>query len=304
MTAMLHEVFYWLFNMSITAALTGVPVLLLRRIRRIPRRVILWLWWIPFLRMTVPVGLSSRYSLIALLTRVTARTVFVPGWEEVFSALNHVQAAEDYFPVYYRAAALETVFRTASVVWAAVFAAALVLLCLAYGENLRLVRRAKHMEGMLYISGEVSAPAVYGILRPRILLPAEYRAEDLPMILLHEEVHVRRGDNLWRLLGLAVAAAHWFNPLSWVFLKCFFEDLELSCDERVLETLGADRRQDYARFLLETGERAAVLASSFGGGKLRRRIGHILSFRSVTRLSLGVFLVLTGLVFCVLMTNG
>lgn len=301
---MLHEVFYWLFNMSITAALAGLPVLLLRRVRRIPRRVILWLWCVPFLRMAVPVGFSSRYSLIALLTRVTARTVFVPGWEEVFSALNHVQAAEDYFPVHYRAAALETVFRTASVVWAAVLGAVLVLLCLAYRENLRLARRAKPLEGKVYVSGEVSVPAVYGILRPRILLPAEYRAEDLPMILLHEEVHVRRGDNLWRLLGLAAAAAHWFNPLSWVFLKCFFEDLELSCDERVLETLGTDRRREYARFLLDAGERAALLASSLGGAKLRRRIGHILSFRGMTRLSLGVFLVLTGLVFCVLMTNG
>lgn len=304
MTAMLHQVFYWLFNMSITAALTGLPVLLLRRVRWLPRRVLLWLWWIPFLRMTVPVGISSRYSLLSLLTRATARTVFLPGWEKVLSSMNYIQAAEEYFPIRYRAAALAAVFRTAAVVWAAVLGGILVLLLLAYGENIRLARRAKPLEGRVYISGEVSVPGVYGILRPRILVPEGCREAGLAMLLLHEGVHLRRGDNLWRLLGIVTAAVHWFNPLGWVFLKCFFEDLELSCDERVLEALGADRRQEYARFLLEAGERGGLFASSLGGGKLRTRIGHILSFRRVTRLSLGLFLVLTGIVFYLLMTNG
>lgn len=45
---MLHEVFYWIFNMSITASITGLLVVLLRLIKAIPRRVIKILWVIPF----------------------------------------------------------------------------------------------------------------------------------------------------------------------------------------------------------------------------------------------------------------
>ena len=37
---MLGDIFYWLFNMSIVASLSGAVILLLRRVRRIPRRLI------------------------------------------------------------------------------------------------------------------------------------------------------------------------------------------------------------------------------------------------------------------------
>ena len=39
-------VFYWLLNMSLLGGLMGLPILLLRRLRRMPRFVSLWL--IPF----------------------------------------------------------------------------------------------------------------------------------------------------------------------------------------------------------------------------------------------------------------
>ena len=43
MNGMLGEVFYWLFNMSIVTVLTGLPVLLIRQIKRIPKRVTVFL---------------------------------------------------------------------------------------------------------------------------------------------------------------------------------------------------------------------------------------------------------------------
>lgn len=74
---MLGETFYWIFNMSITAAVTGLVVLLIRTVRKIPRRVIYYLWIIPFLRMVIPLGLNSPYSLMSLISRFTTRTVTV-----------------------------------------------------------------------------------------------------------------------------------------------------------------------------------------------------------------------------------
>ena len=61
---MLQEIFYWVFNMSITAAVMGLLIMLVRMVKKIPRRITLFLWVVPFLRMIVPVGINSPYSLM------------------------------------------------------------------------------------------------------------------------------------------------------------------------------------------------------------------------------------------------
>lgn len=58
-------------------------------------------------------------------------------------------------------------------------------------------------------------------------------------LLKHELVHLKRKDVYWKLLFVAANAFHWFNPLIWVMHREAVVDLELSCDERVLEGAGA-----------------------------------------------------------------
>ena len=72
-----NDIFYWVFNMSITAALTGAVVMLIRMIRIIPRRFAVLLWIIPYMRMVLPFGLDQPYSLMSLVTKVTAKSVVV-----------------------------------------------------------------------------------------------------------------------------------------------------------------------------------------------------------------------------------
>jgi beta-lactamase regulating signal transducer with metallopeptidase domain len=105
------------------------------------------------------------------------------------------------------------------------------------------------------------------------------------------------------VIAFLVVAVHWFNPLSWIFLKAFLADLELSCDERVLVKLGADRSKEYASALLECKQGATVFASAFGGARIRTRIENILSFRKLTWFSLMAFIALISVIFYVLLTN-
>ena len=127
--------------------------------------------------------------------------------------------------------------------------------------------------------------------------------KDIELIILHEKMHIRRADNLWRILAFLIVAVHWFNPLCWVFLKLFLEDIELSCDERVLVKLGEHRAKEYALSLLESGQSVTIFASAFGGAKIRTRIENILSFRNITWFSLAVFVSLIVTIFYVLLTN-
>ena len=127
---MLQEVFYWIFNMSITAALTGLLIMLVRLIKRIPRRLTTFLWIIPFLRMTIPLGLDSPYSLMSLLSKITTKTVvvFQPTEDVSFSMMNSVMAANSYFPITYKVNILENILSVASVIWAVVALASILML--------------------------------------------------------------------------------------------------------------------------------------------------------------------------------
>ena len=302
---MLHEVFYWIFNMSIAAAITGMIIMIVRQIKKIPRRLTTFLWIIPFLRMTFPVGLNSPFGLMSLLSKLTTKTIVVyqPTDDIAFSMTNSVMAADTYFPITYKVNILEDIFSAASVVWIIVSLSILLMLAVIYFTTVYEIKDSTHLRDNIYLSEKIVSPAVYGIIKPKIILPVSYKDRDVELILLHEKTHIRSLDNLWRIIAFVIVAVHWFNPLSWLFLKGFLADLELSCDERVLTKIGFDRAKDYASSLLESKQGATVFASAFGGAKIRTRIENILSFKKLTWLSLTVFIALIGAIFCVLLTN-
>lgn len=302
---MLGEIFYWVFNMSLIGSLMGLPVLVMRAIRPVPRRVAVFLWLVPFARMAVPVWLNSRWSLMTLISRFTTRTVVVyrPTSDVAFSATNSIMAANSYFPIAYRVNVLDTVFRVGGVVWAIGAASLLLALGMLYGATLREMKSARHLRGNVYLSDKVTSPAVYGVFRPRIVVPESWADRDLTWVLAHENAHIRRLDNLCRLLAFAVTAVHWFNPLAWLFLKLLLGDLELACDERAIAGYDQAERKAYAHALLDAAEGRNLFASAFGGAKVRTRIENVLSFRRMTRLSAVGFALLIGAILLSLLTN-
>ena len=302
---MLGEVCYWIFNMSITASVMGLIVMLVRKIRAIPRRVAVFLWLIPFIRMTVPLGLNSPYSLMSLISKLTTRTVTVyqPSEELAFSYTNSIMAAESYSPITYKVNLLEKVFAAAGAVWAIVALAILIALAIIYSATKKEIRYSRFLKENIYLSDKVDSPAVYGIFKPRIILPSSYENRDNRYVIRHEKTHIRRLDNLWRILGFATASIHWFNPFAWVFLKAFLEDLELACDEMAVSGYDAEERKSYARTLLECTRSKSLLVSPFGGAKVRTRIENVLSYKRMTAFSAAGFALLILIITVTLLTN-
>ena len=291
--------------MSIIASFMGLIILLIRKIKFIPHRVTVLLWLIPFIRMTVPVGINSPYSLMSLISKFTTRTVtvFQPADDLAFSFTNSVMAANSYDPITYKVNILEKIFAVAGMVWAVVALAILITLTVLYITTKREIKDAKALRDNIYLSEKVTSPATYGIFRPRIVLPVSYDDKDLEFIVRHEKTHIRRLDNVWRILGFIAAAIHWFNPLSWVFLKIFLSDLELACDEMAVAGYDIDERKDYARTLLKCTGSRSMLVSAFGGAKIRTRIENVLSYKRMTVFSAIGFSILVIVIIFTLLTN-
>ena len=302
---MLGEIFYWIFNMSIAATICAIPVLLLRLFKKIPRRIFIWLWLVPFVRMCIPVGISSKYGIMALLSKFTTKTVTIVqiGDDSALTMMNHVMGANSYFPITYKVNLLENLFHIASVIWLIVALAAILTLTIIYFITLGEMKDGKKLKNNIYISDKIKTPAVYGIIKPKIILPIEYQESELNYILMHENAHIKRKDNLVRLLAFIIVCLHWFNPFAWLLLKLLYSDIELACDESVLSNCDETERKEYAYTLLSTAEKTNVFAASFGGSKIRIRIENILSYKKISVFSIVAFSSLIIAICYVLLTN-
>ena len=167
----------------------------------------------------------------------------------------------------------------------------------------------------LLISNGVSSPTLYGVLRPKILLPgkyfAQFRNEELRHILLHEFVHYIRKDIVTNWLFSILLILNWFNPILWYASRKMREDQELSCDDRVISCLEEDEVKQYGYTIVKLVEAnmtsgfRSVSATSFSTDKslIKRRINMIALFKrgSYKWTILGIAII--SIFACIALTN-
>jgi beta-lactamase regulating signal transducer with metallopeptidase domain len=159
------------------------------------------------------------------------------------------------------------------------------------------------------VAPAIQSPAVTGLLRPTLLLPAgferDFTAEEARLILQHELTHLKRHDLPLNTLLCVLMALHWFNPLLWLAFFMARADRETACDAQVLENATPQRRSEYGHALLKIEAAFAPLRLSLGfvgmlqrGATLRARIRSI-ARPSRTRPLAGLLatLCITGMTF-------
>ena len=106
----------------------------------------------------------------------------------------------------------------------------------------------------LQIVSESIGPAVFGLWRPMVVIPAamirEKSLQQIEPIVAHELVHVRRGDAVVGVLQLVVQVLWWFHPLVWWANREMCRRREQCCDEEVVVGLGCSSAT-YARCLVD-----------------------------------------------------
>jgi TonB family protein len=129
---------------------------------------------------------------------------------------------------------------------------------LAYAR-LRRARRGWRRELVAEHDVDVSdrfGPAIFGFIRPRIVVPQWVRTADAAeqrLIVKHEREHIEARDHLLLLLTLITTVVMPWNPFIWLQTRRLCFALEADCDRRVLAAI-PDRTR-YAALLVDVGSR-------------------------------------------------
>ncbi len=164
--------------------------------------------------------------------------------------------------------------------------------------------RQKYFHGQgcpAYQSRSVASPLAYGLFCPSIVLPEqEYSDVELEMILLHEWMHIHRGDLWKKAFMMAALLLNWYNPACWLMAALFTREIELGCDAGALFRLPEGQRAAYAGVLLDSYSkmnRHAATAAGWLDGGLQERIYKIMKQKKISNKAKGCALVIACLFF-------
>ena len=280
-------------------------------LHRLPKGAFLALWEMAALRMLLPFTIPLPFSLFTPAKHLPVMGEYLaPGGESVpGTPAVGIPAGTPASAGIAPSEVMPMVWLAGAVLMAAYFIVSYVRarkrFCCSSPDNTPAVRRwlaGQRLHRPLEVrqSALVSSPLTYGVLRPVILLPEDMERGDetaLTYILTHEYIHIRRFDSVAKLVFAAVLCVHWFNPLAWVMYVLANRDLELSCDEWVMDTLGGREKASYALTLInmeETRSRCFSPYSHFSKLAIEERIEAIMKYKKASVLALGLAVALVA----------
>ena len=313
----LPAVFSAVLNMSITASIAILVILLARLLlKHAPKIFSYALWAVILFRLLCPVSLTSQFSLMGLFSAPTTETgrIEYVSLKELNTEKTTITAdapASDLdqttdnrveLPVVEGTAAgsVDVLVSIGSVVWICGVAAMLLFNLLQLMRLRRKLTGSIPLNDNIYLADYIPTPFVMGLIRPKIYLPSAMSEAEQSYIIQHEKHHIRRGDHVIKLLAFAAVCIHWFNPLVWLAFTLSSKDMEMSCDEAVMRQMNRDIRADYSSSLLQfsTGKRVLIgTPLAFGEGDTKERIENIMKYKKPT-----IMIMILAVIVCVGLT--
>ena len=305
----MDKVFLTVLNLSLNGSFVILTIMLARLVlKRAPKWISYALWVVAGLRLTVPLSLESVLGLIPFKAQPIPADIAVQSQPRIDSGiyvLNTVvsqalpppllntsgQALAGITP-------LQAWIQGSLLVWCIGVAALLAFSFIKYSLLRRSLRGAVRAEERVYETQGLESPFVLGFFVPKIYLPAGLSSSEREVVLLHERTHIRRRDPLVKLAAWLTLCMHWFNPLVWLAFRLLNADMEMSCDERVLKTLGPKRKREYSLSLLAMATRprgAAVSPLAFSEGGAGQRVKNVLRFKKAPVILVVMAVALVGL---------
>lgn len=282
--------------MSFSAGCIILFTAVLRRFfkNRLPVELFCALWWLAIVRALVPFSIVSNYSIYNL------RILFRKYIDKVSNI------------TIYERELLGQIFSVAFVIFIGLIILGTVMFLWHFGKihkncsdiafNSTFMQNQEMMDDIesmikpskklkIKMSDEIDTPVSYGFFQPVIILPKELRIEDeeaLQCILLHESIHIKYLHYVWKIVSVAVLCVHWFNPCMWLLYWFLDRDMEIFCDKRVIGILQEEKKETYAKTLINMAKwqrKNPILCNGFIEKKmLKERIVMIMNLKKTSRL--------------------
>lgn len=279
-------------TIAVTALLTAVTALLHRVARgSLPNRLV---WSValftafaftttqPWRRasVAVPITLSATAS-----SPVATPATPAPRWRTALARMDDLgRAGDDVLTgVSLRTAAMVraapvSVRAALVLLWPATTAALLLIGVWSYRRQRRALRSAAPVQshGRTVFVTAGSGPAVYGVLRPRIIVPAwlmQRTPDEQRLVLAHEQSHIEAHDPALLLGACVLTALTPLNPCAWYLLNRLRLAIELDCDARVLQA-GVTPRH-YGALLIDLSAAATPAPLFTGAAAFSHHASHL-----------------------------
>lgn len=335
----LSQIFFTFLYKNMTVSVVIIAVLLARfLLRKMPKKYSYILWSIVGIRMIFDLPFATNISVFNLFrgfakhtstveamlagshrTNLQGSTNLLNKTDTTGAAAAHASRSTAVEAMTHTLTTSQTVLGILGLLWLIVVALFVAYGIFSYVKCRLLVRTAviarditpdshkKKNNVSVWECDRIPSPFVLGIIRSRIYIPFRMPKQEQAYILAHEECHIRRLDPLWKLIAFLLLAVYWWNPLVWIAFFYMVRDMEMSCDEAVIEQFGNEIKQGYSNSLLSFAmERHpySFAPVAFGEGDAGRRIKNVLNFKKPhTWVAILVFVLLVVVgVSC--LTNG
>ena len=311
------NIFMQILDMSITAsyvilAVMGVRLLL----RKAPKKYAYALWIAPLFRLLCPVSIQSVASAFNFspMHRAASQTggelrfiprdvvipqsnaeippvdtVITPVTPPVDTVISTVPPVMDTagtapMPSVTPEASvnpLQVLIFVGMIIWLIGMAVMVTVSVVNYFRLKKGLRFATRMEGNVWQCETVRSPFLVGLIKPKIYLPYGLDEQTEGYILAHERYHLKRFDHIAKLLGYTALTVHWFNPLCHLAFRLMNGDMEMSCDEHVLERNNIPTTQySYSLLTIATNRRfPAATPLAFAETGVKERMINVLKWK-------------------------
>ena len=221
----LQVVFTTVLNMSITASFVAIGVIIARLVlKKMPRFFSYALWSAVLIRLVFPVSFTSTFSFLTVIKPGTQQTtgaiayvpynmglMQTPAIDVGVDSLNKV--VNSSLPQAVQTASvnpMQIVMTILSIVWAVGVALLIVYSVISYLKVINNVKTSTLVSDEIFETDRIVTPFVCGFIKPKIYIPTDISQSELPYILAHERVHIKRLDYLIKPFAYLVLSVHWF----------------------------------------------------------------------------------------------
>ena len=336
----MEGLFLQILNMSVSASWLILAVILIRLLMgKAPKGLRYVLWALVGIRLLCPVFIESDFSLIPsaetfveesvnsdmpeihsgvafldeMINPVLPTTPNVPSVENVVGndvaqddLLQHGSAQNNAMQDDVTSEESVSPMIMLSWVWLIGILGMLGYALISYIRLRKTVKPSMQLEDNLWVCDEIQSPFIMGLVNPRIYMPSYVGEEHKPYIVAHEMEHLRYRDHWWKPLGFAILAIHWFNPLVWVAYILMCRDIELACDERVIQAMGVEEKKNYSKSLLLCSNPRHFISAcpvAFGEVGVKERIKRIVDYKKPAVWAAGLGVVVCVVIAICFMTN-